>query len=162
MTDTEQENMHSRENKNEWLSFSLADSSYAIDILRVIEIRVWEHVTRIPDSEEFILGLINLRGSIVPIVDLRMRMGLPAKDFSQTTVVLILSVESESGDKVVGMVVDAISDVLELPVQGHAVPDFDLAIDRHFVKGIADYKDKMVVLLDVDTVLCISADSESD
>lgn len=159
MPETEQEVIKPQEQKNEWLSFSLADSSYAIDILRVIEIRVWEQVTRIPDSEDYVLGLINLRGSIVPIVDLRKRMGLPAREFDQTTVVLILSVETQGENKVVGMVVDAISDVLELPVQGHAAPDFDLAIDRLFVKGIADYKDKMVVLLDVDSVLAIEADS---
>lgn len=159
MPETEQEVIKPQEQKNEWLSFSLADSSYAIDILRVIEIRVWEQVTRIPDSEDYVLGLINLRGSIVPIVDLRKRMGLPAREFDQTTVVLILSVETPGENKVVGMVVDAISDVLELPVQGHTAPDFDLAIDRLFVKGIADYKDKMVVLLDVDSVLAIEADS---
>jgi len=159
MLETELDIIQPQAQKNEWLSFSLADSSYAIDILRVIEIRVWEHITRIPDSEDYVLGLINLRGSIVPIVDLRKRMGLPSIEFNQTTVVLILSIESLGENKVVGMVVDAISDVLELPVQGHTAPDFDLAIDRLFVKGIADYKDKMVVLLDVDSVLRIEADS---
>lgn len=152
----ETEELEEQENKQEWLSFHLADASYAIDILRVFEIRVWEGVTRIPDSEDYVMGLMNLRGSIVPIIDLRKRLGLEVSEYSHTTVVLILSVKHSSGDKIIGMVVDAISDVLESNQEGKVRPEYDLAIDKKYVKGITDYKEKMVVLLDVDTVLDLS------
>lgn len=149
-------NIHNQQEcVEEWLSFSLADAHYAIDILRVIEIRVWETVTRIPYAPEHVLGLINLRGAIVPIINLKSRLALPtSKDTSrQSTVVLIVSIRDAGQDKVVGMAVDKISDVLALSQQQVSQPDFDLVIDPSYVHGIADHQDKMVVQLELDKVL---------
>lgn len=140
--------------KSEWLSFKLAGLDYAVDILRVQEIRVWQMSTRIPYSPTYVKGLINLRGAIVPIVDLRLRLGLEPKDYDAETVVLIMDVEFEEGSKIIGIIVDAISEVVQTDANNsQPSPEFDLAIDQAFVSGIADDGDKMVILLKVDTLL---------
>lgn len=140
--------------KSEWLSFKLAGLDYAVDILRVQEIRVWQAATRIPYSPNYVNGLINLRGAIVPIVDLRLRLGLEPKDYDAETVVLIMDVELDEGSKTLGIIVDAISEVVQTDANNSQLsPDFDLAIDQAFVSGIADDGDKMIILLKVDTLL---------
>ncbi|MBE1299421.1 MAG: chemotaxis protein CheW [Alteromonadaceae bacterium] len=140
--------------KSEWLSFKLAGLDYAVDILRVQEIRVWQASTRIPYSPSYVNGLINLRGSIVPIVDLRTRLGMDTKEYDSETVVLIMDVEFEEGGKTIGIIVDAISEVVQTDVNNSQLsPEFDLSIDKNFVAGIADDGDKMVILLKVDTLL---------
>lgn len=140
--------------KSEWLSFKLAGLDYAVDILRVQEIRVYQSSTRIPYSPNYVKGLINLRGSIVPIVDLRMRLGLDAKEYDSETVVLIMDVEFEEGAKTIGIIVDAISEVVQTDADNSQLsPEFDLSIDKSFVAGIADDGSKMVILLKVDTLL---------
>ena len=127
---------------------------YAVDILRVQEIRVWQASTRIPYSPAYVNGLINLRGAIVPIVDLRKRLGLESKEYDAETVVLIMDVEFEEGNKTIGIIVDAISEVVQTDANNSQLsPEFDLAIDQTFVSGIADDGDKMVILLKVDTLL---------
>lgn len=144
------------ERTSEWLSFSLDTVIYAVDILRVREIRVWENMTRVPYAQTFVLGLINLRGAIVPIVDLRSRFSLSLRAADKETVVLIMNVTAEQGDKTVGIVVDQISDVVNLrddEIAGAA--KFDLAIADRFVRGITDVKGTMAVLLDIDEVLNI-------
>lgn len=140
--------------KSEWLSFKLAGLDYAVDILRVQEIRVWQSSTRIPYSPTYVNGLINLRGAIVPIVDLRMRLGLESKEYDAETVVLIMDVEFAEGSKTLGIVVDAISEVVQTDASNSQLsPDFDLSIDQAFVSGIADDGDKMIILLKVDSLL---------
>ena len=140
--------------KSEWLSFKLAGLDYAVDILRVQEIRVWQSSTRIPYSPSYVNGLINLRGAIVPIVDLRLRLGLEQKEYDAETVVLIMDVELDEGSKTLGIVVDAISEVVQTDANNSQLsPDFDLAIDQAFVSGIADDGDKMIILLKVDALL---------
>lgn len=140
--------------KAEWLSFKLAGLDYAVDILRVQEIRVWQASTRIPYSPGYVNGLINLRGAIVPIVDLRLRLGLAPKDYDAETVVLIMDVEFEEGAKTIGIIVDAISEVIQTDANNsQQSTEFDLAIDQAFVSGIADDGDQMIILLKVDTLL---------
>lgn len=140
--------------KSEWLSFKLAGLDYAVDILRVQEIRVWQASTRIPYSPSYVNGLINLRGAIVPIVDLRLRLGLEAKDYDAETVVLIMDVECDEGGKTLGIIVDAISEVVQTDANNSQLsPDFDLAIDQAFVSGIADDGNKMIILLKIDALL---------
>ena len=162
MTETSQENAVPNDEledleqgqKSEWLSFKLAGLDYAVDILRVQEIRVWQASTRIPYSPRYVNGLINLRGSIVPIVDLRLRLGMETKEYDAETVVLIMDVEFEEGAKTIGIIVDAISEVVQTDANNSQLsPDFDLSIDQSFVSGIADDGDKMVILLKVDTLL---------
>lgn len=148
------ERLEAQESKAEWLSFKLADLDYAVDILKVREIRTWENSTRIPYAPHYLTGLINLRGAIVPIVDLRLRLNLPPKDYDAETVILIMDVEASSGHKTIGIIVDAISEVVETDSENSQLsPEFDLAIDKEFVAGIADDGSCMVILLNVDTLL---------
>lgn len=144
----------SHEEGQEWLSFRLADLDYAVDILRVKEIRIWEEATRIPYSPSYVVGLINLRGAIVPVVDLRSRIGLPAIERDHETVILILDVEAQGVTKSVGLVVDRISEVVTAtPRNTQVAPRFDLVVDERFVAGITDIDSRMIILLDVDTLL---------
>lgn len=142
--------------KAEWLSFKLAGLDYAVDILRVQEIRVWQSSTRIPYSPSYVNGLINLRGAIVPIVDLRLRLGLDYREYDEETVALIMDVELPEGSKTIGIVVDTISEVIQTDAENSQISaDFDLAIDQAFVSGIADVGEKMIILLKVDTLLSL-------
>ena len=100
---------------NQVLTFTLGEETYGVDILRVQEIRGWSPVTRIPQSQAHMLGVLNLRGSIVPIVDLRMRFSLPRAEYTPLTVIIVLSVESPQGRRDFGLVVDGVSDVIDVP-----------------------------------------------
>ncbi|WP_100658411.1 chemotaxis protein CheW [Alteromonas flava] len=145
------------EQKSEWLSFTLGKVTYAVDILRVREIRTWENMTRVPYAKPFILGLINIRGAIVPIIDLRCRFDLPSREADKETIVLILNVVTEPGEKTMGIVVDRISDVVNLTDDEiKSAEKFDLSVDDRFVRGIADIRGAMSVLLDIDAMLDIT------
>lgn len=139
---------------NQYLTFSLADEEYGVDILRVQEIKGWTPVTHIPNAPAFLKGVLNLRGTIVPIVDLRMRFNLPAVDYTPTTVVIVLSLFSNGRERTFGIVVDAVSDVLNIAAADiHAKPDFGTAVDADFISGLATIEQTMVMLLDIDRLL---------
>lgn len=141
---------------NEYLTFYLANEEYGVDILRVQEIRGWETVTRIPNSPDYVKGVLNLRGAIVPIIDLRIRFNLPQAEYTPTTVVVVLSVYSQNGERkrIVGVVVDAISDVVNASLSDiQTTPDFDSSIDIEYIKGLATSGDTMLMLVDVDKLL---------
>ena len=142
------------EKSQEWLSFQLENNDYAIDILRVIEIRVWEPVTPIPYANNDIHGLINLRGAIVPIINLKRRLGLGKTDpeAKASVVVLIVAVQQQGKEKIVGMAVDGIADVLEVNTEDSSKPDFQLGIEAHYVTGITEHDNKVVIQLDLDRV----------
>lgn len=143
---------------DEYLTFHLADEEYGVDILRVQEIRGWENVTRIPNSPEYVKGVLNLRGAIVPIMDLRIRFDLPQAEYTPTTVVVVLSVMNATGDKerIVGVVVDAISDVVNAKLSDiQTTPDFDASIEIEYIQGLATAGDNMLMLVDVDKLLSI-------
>lgn len=143
---------------DEYLTFHLADEEYGVDILRVQEIRGWESVTRIPNSPDYVKGVLNLRGAIVPIMDLRIRFDLPQAEYTPTTVVVVLSVMNAAGDKerIVGVVVDAISDVVNAKLSDiQTTPDFDASIEIEYIQGLATAGDNMLMLVDVDKLLSI-------
>ncbi len=146
--------------EQQYLTFMMADEEYGVDILAVQEIRGWEESTMIPNAPEYIRGVINLRGTIVPIMDLRMRFGLDQVSYSPVTVVIILKVESSHGERVMGIVVDAVSDVYTISEQATRKPP-ELTEDRNssFIKGLVNVNDKMVILLDVNELLKIPASS---
>ena len=130
----------------EFLTFVLGDEEYAIDILAVQEIRGYEPVTRIVHAPDFIKGVINLRGAIVPIVDLRIKLRLERVEYSPFTVVIIIAI----GERLVGVVVDGVSDVIRLsPQQINPAPDLGSAIDIRFITGLATVDARMVILLDI-------------
>jgi len=139
----------------ELLTFFLAGEEYGVDILRVQEIKGWDSVTNIPNTPEYIRGVINIRGSIVPIIDMRLRFTLEKKEYDATTVVIILNVVSKgNADRVMGVVVDAVSDVYNVPVNDvKASPDFGTAVDTEFVTGLATIDGKMIIVLNIDHML---------
>jgi purine-binding chemotaxis protein CheW len=139
---------------DQYLTFILAGQEYGIDILRVQEIKGWDSVTAIPNTPDYIKGVINLRGTIVPIIDLRERFSLERQAYGPTTVVIILKVFDQEYTRIMGMVVDAVSDVYNVTGdQMKPPPEFGSAIDTQFVKGLATVDAKLVILLDMDRLL---------
>ncbi|WP_422563890.1 chemotaxis protein CheW, partial [Ideonella sp.] len=133
----------------EYLSFKLGSEEYGIDILKVQEIRGYEPPTRIANAPHFIKGVVNLRGVIVPIVDMRLRFGLPDVQYNSFTVVIILNI----AHRTVGMVVDSVSDVLELAHgQIKPAPEFNGAIDAAYITGLGTLRhgeeERMLILMD--------------
>lgn len=132
------------------LTFSLAEEEYGVDILVVREIRCWSKVTRIPQAPPYVLGVLNLRGAIVPIMDLRLRFGLERENYDDNTVVIIVSLD----ERLFGIVVDAVSDVLDVdPAAIQPVPDMGAVVDTRYLKGLATYAERMLMLLDVEKLM---------
>ncbi|UYG00075.1 MULTISPECIES: chemotaxis protein CheW [unclassified Halomonas] len=135
---------------SEFLVFSLGEEEYAIDILKVQEIRGYENVTRIANAPDFIKGVTNLRGVIVPIVDLRIKFHLDNVEYGGQTVVIVVNV----ADRVVGIVVDGVSDVMTLtPDQIKPAPEFGVTLSSDFLSGLGSLEDRMLVLVDIDKLL---------
>jgi purine-binding chemotaxis protein CheW len=139
----------------QYLTFLLAGEEYGVDILRVQEIKGWDSVTPIPNTPKYIRGVINLRGTIVPIIDLRLRFNLEQLEYGPTTVVIMLKVMSDAKQsRTMGIVVDGVSDVYNMPHdQIKPSPDFGTAVETDFVKGLATVNEKMVIILDIDHML---------
>lgn len=139
----------------QFLAFELAGEHYAVDILRVVEIRGWTPVTTVPNTPAFIKGILNLRGLIVPIIDLRQRFGLEVRPYTATTVVIVVSIQTDNGQKVVGMVVDGVNRVLNVADEDlKEAPDFGTAIHTEFIAGLATAEDEqMVMILELDRML---------
>lgn len=134
----------------QYLTVNLAQEEYAIDILTVREIRGWTPVTRIPQAPHYVLGVLNLRGAIVPVLDLRLRFGLAREEYGATTVTVVVTVAG----RLFGVVVDAVSDVLDVQAdQVRPVPDMGTAVDTEYLKGLTSIEERMVLLLDVDKLL---------
>lgn len=134
---------------HEFLAFTLGNEEYGIDILKVQEIRGYETVTRIANAPEFLKGVINLRGIIVPIVDMRIKFNLGAPTYDQLTVVIILNL----GGRVVGMVVDSVSDVMTLlPDQVRPAPEMDTTFNNDFLIGLGTLEERMLILVDIEKI----------
>ena len=147
---------------DEYLTFISGDESYGVDILRVQEIRGWETVTRIPNSPTYVRGVLNLRGAIVPVFDLRERIGLSSIEYSKETVVVVLRVNSQIGERSMGIVVDAVSDVLNARSESiRHTPKFSHEIATEYIAGLAESDGKMVMLLDVDKLLNYDVETEN-
>lgn len=146
--------MDATEAANQYLTFILAGEEYGVDILRVQEIRGWSAVTRIPNTPEFIRGILNLRGAIVPVIDLRLRFGIEKIDYGPTTVIVVLKVTHNNVQRIVGLVVDGVSDVYNVREQElKPPPDFGVTVHTEFIKGMAAIAEKLVILLDIDRLL---------
>ena len=134
----------------EFLAFKLGREEYGVDILRVQEIRSFEPPTRMANAPAFILGVVNLRGVIVPIFDMRIKFGMEEVKYDGFTVVIVLNI----GKQVIGMVVDGVSDVITLtPEQLRPVPEFSGAIDSQHLLAIGSVGDRMLILLDIERVM---------
>lgn len=136
--------------RGEYLTFRLGQEEYGIDILKVQEIRSYEAPTRIANAASCFKGVVNLRGVIVPIVDLRIKFGCESAEYNGFTVVIVLNIRG----RVVGAVVDSVSDVLELPSEAvRPAPDMDTSQDTSFITGIASLQDRMLILLDIERLM---------
>ncbi len=135
---------------HEFLAFTLGSEEYGIDILKVQEIRGYEAVTRIANAPEFIKGVINLRGIIIPVVDMRIKFKLGEPTYDQFTVVIILNI----GGRIMGMVVDSVSDVTTLsPDQIKAAPDMGAGFDSQYMIGLGTIDERMLILVDIDKLM---------
>lgn len=135
---------------SQFLTFQLGDELYGVDILRVQEIKGYTAVTKIPNTPPHIKGVLNLRGTIVPIVELRTKFGMPTIDYTMFTVIVVVVVR----EKVMGLVVDAVSDVLNIDKKDiQPAPQFGAKVDVSFLNGIGKSGDKLVALLDMDRLL---------
>ncbi len=136
---------------NEFLTFTLGKEEYGLEIIKVQEIRGYDAVTTLANTPEFIKGVINLRGIIVPIIDMRLKFHLGNVVYDQFTVVIILNV----AQRVVGMVVDGVSDVITLTAeQIKPPPEFGSAIDTKYVMGIGAVDERMLILVDIEKLMC--------
>ncbi|MBB3118120.1 chemotaxis protein CheW [Pseudoduganella violacea] len=134
----------------EYLAFTLGQEEYGIDIQKVSEIRSYETPTRIANAPEFVKGVVNLRGLIVPIVDMRIKFNLGTPNYNQFTVVIILNI----GSRVVGMVVDSVSDVTTLePEQIKAAPEMGSTINTEHIVGLGTLEERMLILVDIDKLM---------
>ena len=140
---------------DQYLTFMLADEEYGIDILRVQEIKGWDRVTPMPNMPDYILGVINLRGTVVPIVDLRKHFELESVPFDKTTVVIVVRVGNEDeGERTMGIVVDAVSEVHNIAKTDlKPAPDFGGACDTESITGLVTEGDKMLIMLDIDHLM---------
>jgi purine-binding chemotaxis protein CheW len=134
----------------EYLTFRLGEEEYGIDILKVQEIRGYEQPTRIANAPAFVKGVVNLRGVIVPIVDLRLKFNLGKATYDAFTVVIILNL----GARVVGIVVDSVSDVMELaPEQIRPAPEVGASVDATFITGLGTLADRMLILIEIERLM---------
>lgn len=133
-----------------FLAFRLAGQDYGIAIAKVQEIREWSKVTPLPNSPPYIKGMLNLRGAIVPIIDLRMRFGLPAMEYDALTVIIVVNV----GGRMAGIVADTVSDVVSAgPDRRRAMPEFEGQANRQFIEGLAQIDEQLMILLNVDRLV---------
>jgi purine-binding chemotaxis protein CheW len=138
----------------QFLSFTLGKEEYGVDILRVQEIRSWEPVSRIPNVPSYEKGVVNLRGAIVPIIDLRERFELGHSQYTPLTVVVVLQARIGDKTRVMGVVVDAVSDVIDVDKkQIQTSPSFGAKVSTEFINGLVSVNQRMVMLLDVDKLL---------
>ena len=143
---------------DQYLTFMLGEEEFGVDILRVQEIKGWEQATAIPNTPEYIRGVMNLRGTVVPIIDLRRRFELDSADYTATTVVIVLKVEGEHSTRTMGFVVDAVSEVYNVAVDNlQPAPDFGTRVNTQFVRGLAVIEEKMIILLDFDRLISLDS-----
>lgn len=136
------------------LTFVLGNETYGVDILRVQEIRGWSAVTKIPQAPAHVLGVLNLRGSIVPIVDLRMRFALESVEYTPVTVIIVVSVVTSSGRRDFGVVVDGVSDVVDVnSAEIKPAPELGARAATDYLLGLVSVAERMVVLLDIDRLI---------
>jgi len=139
-----------KDNAREMLVFKLGSEEYGVDILKVQEIRGYEKVTPIPRSPDYLKGVVNLRGTIVPVIDLRIRFGMPDPAYDSLTVVIVLRIAG----RVVGAVVDAVSDVVRLAENEiREAPKLGAMVDSSYLSGVATQGDRMILALDIEKLL---------
>lgn len=134
----------------EFLTFVLGDETYGLDIMTVKEIRGYESATKIANAPSYIKGVINLRGDIVPIIDLRIKFGIGEATYNEWTIVIMLNVK----DRIVGIVVDSVSDVMNFDAQDiRPAPEFGVAFDSRYLHGLASMDEQMIIIVDIEELI---------
>ena len=148
------DNALSDEVTKQHLTFILGGEEYGVDILKVQEIRGWEPATPIPNTPDFVLGVINLRGIVVPIIDLRLRFKLPSAEFGPLTVMIIAKIVQGDKERIVGLVVDEIADVYSvLESEIKEAPEMGGVLATEYINGLTTVDEKMIILLNVDLLV---------
>ena len=138
----------------QYLTFTLAGEDYGVNILNVEEIRGLDTWTRIPNAPDFVRGVVNIRGSIVPVIDLRERFDVKADSYASDSVIIVLHGQTDSGTRIIGVISDAVSDVYDAQkTQVGATPEFGHGVNTEFIGGLATAGNKMVMLLEVDKLI---------
>lgn len=136
------------------LTFHLAQETYGLEILKIQEIIQLMHVTRVPRTPEFVRGVVNLRGKVIPVVDLRLKFAMASQDDTERTCIIVVQVQRDGRTVTMGVIVDEVSEVLDIHTeQIEPTPDFDTSVDTAFILGMGKVGQKVVMLLDVDKVL---------
>jgi purine-binding chemotaxis protein CheW len=144
--------MADREGK--FLTFSMADEEYGIGILKIKEIIGMMPITTVPQTPEFVKGVINLRGKVIPVIDLRLRFGMEAIDYTERTCIIVVEIESTAGTVQIGVVVDAVSEVLNVNAEDvEETPTFGAKLNTDYILGMAKMEGGVKILLDIDKVL---------
>jgi purine-binding chemotaxis protein CheW len=137
-----------------YLTFDLAEEEYGLEILRVREIIGMMEITPVPRTPEFVRGVINLRGKVIPVVDLRLKFGLPFREPDERTCVIVVEVQNPEGTVQMGIVVDRVNEVVDVkPTDLEPTPSFGVSLDTSFILGMAKVGEKVKILLDIDRVL---------
>ncbi len=140
--------------EGKYLTFSLSDEEYGIGILKIKEIIGMMPITSVPQTPGFVKGVINLRGKVIPVVDLRLRFGMPSIDYDERTCIIVVEIDSQGVDIVIGIVVDSVSEVLN--IKGDEIedtPTFGTRLNTDYILGMAKMDGKVKILLDIDEVL---------
>jgi len=145
----------------QYLTFILAGEEYGVEILKVQEIKGWDKATPLPNTPEHILGVLNLRGAIVPIMDVRKRFNLESVEYTVKTVVIVVRMQQGGVERIVGLVVDAVADVHELNANDIQLVPKSGSVQNEFIRGLASIDDNMVILLEIDRLLDFSDEEPS-
>jgi len=146
--------MELKNQEGKYLTFSLAGEEYGFDILRVREIVGLMPITKLPEAPFFFKGVVNLRGQLIPVIDLRLRFGLAETGYSERTCIIVVELETGKGKKAVGLVVDSVSEVVNVKTSEiEEPPDFGMEAKTDYISGIANIQEELIVLLDVGRIV---------
>ncbi len=138
------------EEENQFVTFVIGEETYGVEVLRVHEIIGMTQITHVPNAMTFMKGVINLRGSVVPVVDMRIKFTMSVREYDSFTVIIIVEVRG----RMIGMIVDSVSDVVSIPVKSiQDTPHFSTKIETDFIMGIGQIEEKLVIILDVDRIM---------
>jgi|SRR5581483_1216451 len=142
------------ERSGKYLTFKLGEEEFGVRVIKVREIMGIQQITAVPQTPDYLKGVLNLRGKVIPVIDLRLKFGLPSIEYNQRTCIIVVQVEGELGAIQVGLVVDAVSEVLNLTSSDiEDTPDFGARVTTRFILGMAKLKGKVKILLDIDRVV---------
>ncbi len=138
---------------NKFLTFKLGEENFAIPILKIKEIIGMMTVTKVPRLPDFIKGVVNLRGKIIPVVDLRLKFGMEERSYDERTQIIVMEIQSENGTKTNGIVVDTVQEVMDIPLENiETPPQYGANVDQEFLKGMGKVKEQVIMMLDVDRI----------